>query len=211
MANLSTAPGIQAVGAVSAMPSPIPIIPARYSSKTPRFPISPDCRLRQSSVYGNRRRAVTTGYFRRCGFRSCAGGFSLKRTTPALNWSRWWIRISPPLLAARDAIGQRVAMDTIPDVKAQTPRWRTIVGVVGHVKHYALDVEGRDQIYFPHRQPLYGVFAPRDMTLAVRTSLDPSSMTTAIRGQVRQSTRTSRFTASPRWTNSSPIPLPSRG
>jgi ABC-type antimicrobial peptide transport system permease subunit len=56
--------------------------------------------------------------------------------------------------------------------------------VVGHVKHYSLDVEGREQIYFPHRQPLYGVFAPRDMTLAVRTSLDPASVTSAIREQV---------------------------
>jgi putative ABC transport system permease protein len=83
-----------------------------------------------------------------------------------------------------DAIGQRVAIDTIPNVKPQAPRWRTIVGIVGHVKHYSLDVEGREQIYFPHRQPLFGVFAPRDMTLAVRTSLDPSSLTTAIRDQV---------------------------
>jgi ABC-type antimicrobial peptide transport system permease subunit len=56
--------------------------------------------------------------------------------------------------------------------------------VVGHVKHYALDVEGREQIYFPHRQPLYGVFAPRDMTLAVRTSQDPSSVTNAIRERI---------------------------
>jgi putative ABC transport system permease protein len=84
----------------------------------------------------------------------------------------------------RDAIGQRVAVDTIPNVKPQAPRWRTIVGVVGHVKHYSLDVEGREQIYFPHRQPLYGVYVPRDMTLAVRTSVDPASVTSAIREQV---------------------------
>jgi predicted permease len=83
-----------------------------------------------------------------------------------------------------DAVGQRVAIDAIPDVKPPKARWRTVVGVVGHVKHYALDVEGREQIYFPHRQPLYGVFVPRNMTLAVRTSLDPSSMTSAIREQV---------------------------
>jgi putative ABC transport system permease protein len=84
----------------------------------------------------------------------------------------------------RDAIGQRVAIDTIPNVKPATPRWRTIVGVAGHVKHYSLDVEGREQIYFPHGQPLYGVSAPRDMTLAVRTSLDPASVTSAIREKV---------------------------
>jgi putative ABC transport system permease protein len=52
------------------------------------------------------------------------------------------------------------------------------------VKHYGLDVEGREQIYFPHSQPLYGVFVPRDMTLAVRTSLDPASVTNAVREQV---------------------------
>jgi putative ABC transport system permease protein len=83
-----------------------------------------------------------------------------------------------------DAIGQRVSVDPIPDSKPQAARWRTIVGVVGHVKHYSLDVEGREQIYFPHRQPEFGVYVPRDMTLAVRAALDPASMTSAIRAQV---------------------------
>src|ERR1700675_427360 len=68
--------------------------------------------------------------------------------------------------------------------RTKIPRVRRIIGVVGHVKHYGLDVEGREQIYFPHQQPLYGPFAPRDMTLAVRTSLDPASVTNAIREQV---------------------------
>jgi putative ABC transport system permease protein len=83
-----------------------------------------------------------------------------------------------------DAIGHQVAIDSIPNVKPQMPRWRTVVGVVGHVKHYGLDTEGREQIYSPHTQPLYDVFSPRDMTLAVTTSLDPSSITGAIRDQV---------------------------
>jgi predicted permease len=83
-----------------------------------------------------------------------------------------------------DAIGHRVANGSIPKVKPPTPRWRTIVGVVGHVKHYGLDFEGREQIYFPHAQPLFDTFSPRDMTLAVRTSLDPASVTSAIREQV---------------------------
>jgi len=83
-----------------------------------------------------------------------------------------------------DAIGRRVAVDTVPDVMPQAPRWRTIVGVVGHVKHYGLDVEGREQIYLPHTQPLYGAYVPRDMTLAVRTPLDPAAVTSAVREQV---------------------------
>jgi predicted permease len=83
-----------------------------------------------------------------------------------------------------NALGRRVAMDTIPGVTPAMPRWRTIVGVIGHVKHYSLDLEGRDQIYVPHGQPLFGTFVPRHMTLTVRTLLDPASMTSAIREQV---------------------------
>lgn len=83
-----------------------------------------------------------------------------------------------------DAIGQKVAVDMLPNVKPLAPRWRTIVGVVGHVKHYSLDAEGREQIYFPHRQSLYGTYVPRDMTLALRTSLDPASVTSSVREQV---------------------------
>ena len=70
-----------------------------------------------------------------------------------------------------EAIGKHLALDTIPNVTPAAPRWRTIVGVVGACQHYGLDVEGREQIYAPHAQPLYGVFSPRDMTLAVRTAL----------------------------------------
>jgi predicted permease len=83
-----------------------------------------------------------------------------------------------------EAIGQRVAIDTMPNVKPLAPRWRTVVGVVGHVKHYGLDVEGREQIYTPHAQPQFDAYSPRGMNLAVRTSLDPASVTSAIREQV---------------------------
>jgi putative ABC transport system permease protein len=83
-----------------------------------------------------------------------------------------------------EAIGKRVAVDTIPSVMPLAPRWRTIVGVIGHVKHYGLDVEGREQIYTPHAQPQFDAYSPRNMSLAVRTSLDPASVTSAIREQV---------------------------
>ena len=83
-----------------------------------------------------------------------------------------------------DAIGQHVALDSIPNVTPLAPRWRTIVGVVGHVNHYGLDVAGREQIYTPHKQVQFGISTPRDMTLALRTSFDPSSITNVIREQV---------------------------
>jgi putative ABC transport system permease protein len=76
-----------------------------------------------------------------------------------------------------DPIGKRLAFDTIPNTKPAQIRWRTIVGVVGHVKQYGLDVKGREQAYFPLSQSSGYL----QMTLAVRTSSSPESMTGSIR------------------------------
>ncbi|HYL92391.1 MAG TPA: ABC transporter permease [Alphaproteobacteria bacterium] len=80
----------------------------------------------------------------------------------------------------KDPIGKRLAYDTVENSNPPQPNWRTIVGVVGHVKHYGLDVEGREQAYFPAAQVGYA----RNMFLVVRTSIDPSSITSAVRAQL---------------------------
>jgi putative ABC transport system permease protein len=56
---------------------------------------------------------------------------------------------------------------------------REIVGVVGDVKHAALDEEAKPEIYYPMAQ-----FPTLFMSLAVRTSGDPLQMVAAVRGQV---------------------------
>lgn len=77
-----------------------------------------------------------------------------------------------------DAIGKRIRFgwDTSDDA------WMTIVGVVGSVKH-----SGPAETWYPH---WYLPFRQRDnatqqMSLAVRTTSDPSAATPAIRAQVR--------------------------
>jgi len=186
VASVKTVPGIQAAGAVSQMP-----LTDSYTSGSVFFEDTSIPDIPRLPELGNLpymeidQRTATPEYFQAMEIPLVRGRLlgdaddasaALVAVVDTNFARRFWPH--------RDAIGQRVAVDAIPNVKPAVPRWRTIVGVVGHVKHYSLDVEGRELIYFPHRQPLYGVFAPRDMTLAVRTSLDPASVTSAIREQV---------------------------
>ncbi len=186
VASMKTVPGIQAAGAVSQMP-----LDDSYSSGSVFFEDTSIPDLPKLPELGNfpymeiDQRTATPEYFQAMEIPLVRG----RLLTDADDANAALVAVVDTNFAHRfwphrDAIGQRVAIDAVPNVKPAAPRWRTIVGVVGHVKHYSLDVEGREQIYFPHRQPLYGVFAPRDMTLAVRTSLDPASVTSAIREQV---------------------------
>jgi predicted permease len=82
--------------------------------------------------------------------------------------------------SAREAVGQRVMMggDTT---------WRTIVGVVGDVRHRGLSADARPELYLPHAQWPTNEQGPigRAMTLVLRTTRDPLSVVPAVRAQVR--------------------------
>jgi predicted permease len=80
----------------------------------------------------------------------------------------------------QDPIGKRVAVQAVAKSNPPIPQWCTVVGVVGHVKHYGPEVEGREQAYFPLAQLSFA----RTMYLAVRTRIEPASVTNAIRQQV---------------------------
>jgi putative ABC transport system permease protein len=186
MASLKTLPGVQSVGAISEMP-----LADSYSSGSVFFQDTSIQDTPKLQALGNLpymeidQRSATTGYFQAMQIPLVRG----RLFTEVDDADAPLVAIVDTNFAYRfwphgGAIGQHVAVDTIPNVNPNTPRWRTIVGVVGHVKHYSLDVEGRQQIYFPHRQPEFGISSPRDMTLAVRTSMDPASVTSAIREHV---------------------------
>ncbi|MDQ6886219.1 MAG: ABC transporter permease [Gemmatimonadota bacterium] len=87
-------------------------------------------------------------------------------------------------LAARvfpgqDAVGHRVRMggDTV---------WRTIVGVVGNVRHRGLDEEARPELYLPHAQwPTANGPTQRAMVLTLRTPGEPTMAAAALLREVR--------------------------
>jgi putative ABC transport system permease protein len=74
-----------------------------------------------------------------------------------------------------DPLGRRVKLGG----SQSTAPWLTIVGVVAHVKHYGLNAQGREFIYFPYTQT-----PARQMFLAVRTEGDPSNLAGPVRNEI---------------------------
>jgi predicted permease len=77
-----------------------------------------------------------------------------------------------------DPVGRRITFENLPD--SQTPRWREIVGVVGHVRNEGLEGESRGQYYVPYAQRATGT----NLFIAVRTDADPAPLAPAVRGAV---------------------------
>jgi len=73
-----------------------------------------------------------------------------------------------------DPIGRRVK------IGGTDGPWRTIVGVVGDVRHAGLDAPRTNQIYLPHSQ-----FTDSDLVVVIRTTGDPERIATAARALIR--------------------------
>jgi predicted permease len=73
-------------------------------------------------------------------------------------------------------IGKRIRFG---DVTSTAP-WRTVVGVAGRIRQYALDQDDRIALYMPHTQA-----TTRAMYVAVRGSAVPDALAAAVRQAVR--------------------------
>jgi putative ABC transport system permease protein len=76
-----------------------------------------------------------------------------------------------------DPIGRKIRLGGL---QSQQP-WMEVVGVVAHVKNYGVDQESRVETYLPYPQSPVNAF-----TLVVRTKVEPTSLTSALRDAVRR-------------------------
>jgi predicted permease len=77
----------------------------------------------------------------------------------------------------QNAVGKRLRLGPI---SAATDNWMTVIGVVGRVKQYGLDTDGRIVLYLPHSQ-----FNSRSLYVTVRTQGDPAAISSAVRRELQ--------------------------
>lgn len=118
---------------------------------------------------------ISPGYFRAMGIRLLQGrGFGEQDHADAPRVCMIDELFVQAQFPNEDPIGQKVKFGRDPD----SP-WMEIIGVVNHVKHYGVDQDSRVELYLPAKQDPRSSFS-----LIVRTSGDPSSLTTAVRQAV---------------------------
>jgi putative ABC transport system permease protein len=76
----------------------------------------------------------------------------------------------------QDALGKRIVMGGMSD----NPKWITIVGVVGDMRHFGLDVDPKPEMYVPFAQDPYFT-----TIYVVRSNQDPQSLLPAIRREIQ--------------------------
>jgi putative ABC transport system permease protein len=82
-----------------------------------------------------------------------------------------------------DPLGRQLGWET-PDGDAS---WFTVVGVVGNVRNRALREEPRPELYWPHNgDEFFATLFSHEMTLVVRTALEPRSLVASIQNQIWQ-------------------------
>jgi predicted permease len=162
-------PGVQSAGATS-------ILPLSGNNSSGSFQIEGRVTPQgQSSPHGDRW-AATTDYFSTMKIPIIRGRFfddrDMLESQPVAIIDETMARKYWP---DEDPLGKRITFQGGPN----NPVWREIVGIVGHVKHMGLDGESRVQYYIPHSQTQNAF-----MSLVIRASVDPTSLTGAVRGAI---------------------------
>ena len=131
----------------------------------------------QEKVPRRRVRSVTSGLFQVLKVYASQGRFLINgtRRRPEVTIVN---QLREEMVPNLEAVGKKITFD---DPRKPDPKWITIVGVVGDMRHRGLDVEAKPEYYLPHPQNAY-----RGMILATRSKQDPRSLAESIRREIRQ-------------------------
>jgi len=171
-ARLRATPGVRAVGATNALP--LTDVGGDRS-----FYIEGRTITRPEDQPDEQVRFVSAGYFNAMQIPIVAGREFTERDTLAAPRAA----VVNEALARKfwpngDAIGKRASFSQ------QQPAWYQIVGIVGSIKHRALDAKETPELYVPYAQPLFAGSTVRPMFVVVRTDADPLAMSATIRRTV---------------------------
>src|SRR5213593_4289215 len=75
-----------------------------------------------------------------------------------------------------DALGKRIVMGGMSD----DPKWITIVGVIGDIRHFGLDIDPKPEMYVPFAQSAYFT-----TVYVVRSNQDPRTLVPAIQREIQ--------------------------
>lgn len=165
--RVASLPGVQAVGAINALP--LSGGGNEFDFALEGKPDPPPDVVRDAFVS-----AVTPDYFRAMGIRLARGRWF----TPADTADSPLVAVVSEGFAARhypneDPIGQRLSFEG-------PKRFRQIVGIVKNVHHEGLAIEPKGHIYAPYPQFAIGL-----VTLVVRSAGDPMALVPAVRAELR--------------------------
>jgi predicted permease len=172
-AQLAELPGVESEGAISHLP--LDDFPNWYSPYAPA-----GVREAQSRGLLADHRTATAGYMRAMGAELVAGRLFDERDDERGQS----VVIVDDLLAERSwpgesALGKRIHHEYYRDGSFPT-RDAVVVGVIRHMRHHALQLQLREQIYIPYPQ------SPRPhLSFAVRTAGDPVALVAGVRGALR--------------------------
>jgi putative ABC transport system permease protein len=165
--NVSTLPGVQAVGASN-------VIPLGDNDYVLGFVIEGRPALPAGASQSTNYFAISAGYFNAMGIPLLRGRVFTEQDTK--NTTRVAVineTMAKKFFPGEDPIGKRIHVTNGPTT------FREIVGIVGDVKQYGLDQETTLQTYEPYRQEPFTF-----MSLVVRTAGDPTSLSASIRREV---------------------------
>jgi len=167
--RLRAAPGIRSVGAANAVP-----LSGFGGDRT--FYIEGRSIARPEDQIDEEIRFVTPGYFRTMEIPVVQGReFDERDTAAAPRAAIVNQALARKYWPSGGAIGHRVSFTQ------QQPNWYQIVGVVGAIRHRALDAQELPELYVPYAQPLFAGSTVRPMFVVMRTDSDPLAMTASVR------------------------------